>query len=120
MGKFLAGVQSCDGSGSAAFDGQIHAVQVIQIVQHQQLHFHNGSLFFADLHFRLLIEGGKLLAGSLQSGLKLGFFQSGVAGGNGQGALRLAVDHRRANGYAGKYRQTDTFLHIQLLTLPEQ
>ena len=37
-------VQGSDGSGSAAFDGQVHAVQVIQIVQHQQLHFRDGSL----------------------------------------------------------------------------
>ena len=116
--EFLAGIQCGNRSSRAILDGHIDAVQIVQIFQHQQLDFHNGSLLFADLDLSLFVQSRQLLTGSFQSGFKLCLFHGGIAGGNGQGALSLAVNNGRADGYAGEYRQTDTFFHKQLLTLP--
>ena len=117
-GKFLTGVQSGIGSGSAAFDGHGYTIQIIQIVQHQQLHFHNGSMLFADLDLCLFIQGSQLLPGSFQSAVELCLLHSGIAGGNRGNALCFPVNHSRADGYTGKNGKTKTLLHGVLLTLP--
>ena len=119
-GKFLAGVQSGDGGSGTVLNGGGNAVQIIQIVQHQQLHFHNGSLFLAQLDLCLFKQGSQLLLGGYHSGIKLGLLDGGIAGGDRQGALGFAVDHGGTDGYTGKYRKTNTSFHFVLLTYPAQ
>ena len=118
LGKFLTGIQRCHSSGRAIFNGHVNAIQIVQIIQHQQLHFHDCSLFFADLHLCLFEQSGQLLACGFQGSFEFCLFQSRITGRDRQGTLYLAIHHSRANGYAGEYRQTNTFFHKQLLTLP--
>ena len=117
-GEFLTGVQSGIGGSCAAFNGSSHAFQVIQVVQHQHLHFYNGGLFFAQFDLGLFIQGTQLLPGSGNSFIELCLLSGGIAGGNGNTALRLAVNHGRSDGHAGEYRQTNTSFHTLLLTCP--
>ena len=111
LSERLAGIQSRNGSGGAAGDGFRHAVQIIQVVQHQHLHFHNGGLVFTQFLFCFFVQLRQLLPGGFPGRIKLALLQLGVAAGNRQHPLGFAVHHRRANRNAGEYRQSFSLLH---------
>ena len=120
LGKFLTGVQRGEGGSGTVFDGRGNAFQIIQVVQHQHLNLDDGGLFFAQLYLGLFIQGTQLFPGGDDGGIELGLLNGGIAGGDRQGALGLAVNNGRTDGYTGKYRKTNTSFHFVLLTYPAQ
>ena len=118
LSEFLAGVQRRDRGGGTALDRHGNAVQIIEVIQHQQLDLHDGGLFLAQLHLGLLIQGGELGPGHFQSVIEFRLLQRGIAGGHGQDPFRLAVDHGGADRHAGEYGESDTSFHSALLTSP--
>jgi len=118
LGEFLTGVQRGNSGGSAALDSKGNAIQIIQIVQHEHLDLDNGCLLLTQLHLGLFVQVRKLSPGSFTGVFEFRLLHLGVAAGNGQHPLRLAVDHGRADGYAGKYRQSNALFHSILLIWP--
>ena len=115
LGNPLAALGSGGGCGGAGSDFCCHSLQIVQVLQPEHLHFHNGSLLRTQLLHCLFIQGRQLRLGGGTSLIKLFLFLLGVAAGHRSLTLCLAVDHTIADGNTGEHRQTGTLYHNGML-----
>ena len=109
--EFLSRLQGRLRGGSASGDGGGHGLQIVRILQHQHLDFHDGGLVLAYGLPRVFVQLRKLLPCGLPGVDEPGLLLGGCAGGQGRGCGPSAPDHGGTHGDARVDPQAGTLLH---------
>ena len=108
------------GIGLPVFPGVSIGPAVVYHKAQRTLPVSSGDPAVEKAKFDAALETARsqLLLGGYLSGIKLGLLDGGIAGGDRQGALGLAVNNGGTDGHTGEYGKTNTSFHIRLLTCP--
>ena len=110
-GKLFTSLLDSLCGAQAVLDLGLDALQIVQIVQHHHLDIQNHSLLLAQLLGGLIHQVLQLRKSNLLGFVKLLLLHGGVAAGDGQGGLPLAIEINWADGHAGANRQSRTSYH---------